>query len=129
VKRTLAAFIPVSTLGAFSFGVLAPTAEAITPIGTASPISISVDPNIELAATKVIKKRHKTVVTKNRHKTVIVKNNRRKTVVMMNKRHRMAWAYSRGKYGLRFKHRRPGYMYYYGGWWYPRPWWTICIGC
>jgi hypothetical protein len=25
--------------------------------------------------------------------------------------------------GNRFRHRRPGYLYFYDGWWYPRPYW------
>jgi hypothetical protein len=24
-----------------------------------------------------------------------------------------------------FRRRRPGYGYYYGGWWYARPWWMV----
>ncbi|WP_342640853.1 hypothetical protein [Rhodoligotrophos ferricapiens] len=26
-------------------------------------------------------------------------------------------------HGPRFRYRRPGYTYFYGGWWYPFPWW------
>jgi hypothetical protein len=25
--------------------------------------------------------------------------------------------------GNRFRHSRPGYIYFYDGWWYPRPYW------
>jgi hypothetical protein len=28
-----------------------------------------------------------------------------------------------GKNYRRFQSRRPGYTYFYGGWWYPFPWW------
>src|SRR4051794_39625163 len=28
-------------------------------------------------------------------------------------------------YGHRYHHRHSGYNYSYGGWWYPRPWWTL----
>ena len=28
-----------------------------------------------------------------------------------------------GKYHKRYRHRRHGYAYYYGGWWYAFPWW------
>jgi hypothetical protein len=28
-----------------------------------------------------------------------------------------------GKNYRRFRSRQPGYTYYYGGWWYPFPWW------
>ena len=51
--------------------------------------------------------------------------------VVVKKGHKK-WVYTK-KYGKRYKARRPGYVYYYGGWWYPRPWWrpgvTLCIGC
>jgi len=32
------------------------------------------------------------------------------------------WRYEK-RYGKRFRHRRHGYDYYYGGWYYPRPYW------
>lgn len=35
------------------------------------------------------------------------------------KRH---WRYD-NRYGKRYRYRRDGYGYYYGGWWYPRPYW------
>lgn len=35
------------------------------------------------------------------------------------KRH---WRYEK-RYGKRYRHRRHGYDYYYGGWYYPRPYW------
>ena len=73
------------------------------------------DPAIPLVARKVVKKHGKRV-----------------------------WVYNK-RYGPRYKYRRPGYGYYYGGWWYARPWWTfgpgwgpywgpgpginLCIGC
>jgi hypothetical protein len=38
------------------------------------------------------------------------------------------WVYVDKKYGPRYRYRRPGYGYYYGGWWYPRPWWTVAVG-
>ena len=42
------------------------------------------------------------------------------------------WVYS-NRYGPRYKVRRPGYGYYYGGYYYARPYWTpginLCIGC
>jgi hypothetical protein len=50
------------------------------------------------------------------------------------------WVYNK-RYGPRYRFRRPGYGYYYGGYWYARPWWTVgpfwgpgpginlCIGC
>jgi len=62
---------------------------------------------------------------------------------VMRPGHRV-WVYRRG-YGPRYRFRRPGFGYYYGGWRYPRPWWgygpgwgpgwgwgpgiNLCIGC
>lgn len=45
------------------------------------------------------------------------------------------WVYSGSRHGKRYRSKRAGYAYYYGGYWYPRPWWradpglVICIGC
>jgi hypothetical protein len=45
------------------------------------------------------------------------------------------WVYSSGRHGPRYRGRRAGYVYFYDGWWYQRPWWQvdpgifICIGC
>ncbi|MGF7159090.1 hypothetical protein FHS85_000700 [Rhodoligotrophos appendicifer] len=33
--------------------------------------------------------------------------------------------YNRNKYGPRYKYKRPGYGYYYGGYYYAQPWWTV----
>jgi hypothetical protein len=38
-----------------------------------------------------------------------------------------AWVYVQRKHGARFRYKRPGYGYYYGGYWYARPWWTIGV--
>jgi hypothetical protein len=102
LRKNLAASTIGLVLTAFSFGVLAPAAEALTPAGSTTPLTVS-DPNIQLAYVKkvVVKKKHK--------KTVFV--------------------YNRKRHGLRFRTKRAGYRYYYGGYWYPRPWWSICIGC
>jgi hypothetical protein len=44
-------------------------------------------------------------------------------VVLANhKKKHKKWVYSE-KYGHRYRHRRHGYIYYYEGWWYPRPYW------
>src|SRR5438128_11670691 len=39
-----------------------------------------------------------------------------------------AWVYVPGKHGARYRARRPGFTYFYGGYWYSRPWWTVGIG-
>ena len=38
------------------------------------------------------------------------------------------WVYVPGRHGPRYAFRRPGFGYYYGGYWYARPWWTIDVG-
>jgi hypothetical protein len=92
--------------GAFGLSALDTSAQAVTPIGTGPALTSS---DIQLAAT-VVKKR---VIKKGGKKRVFV--------------------YNRAKYGPRFRVKRPGYTYYYGGYYYSRPWWTpginLCIGC
>jgi hypothetical protein len=34
-----------------------------------------------------------------------------------------AWVYVKGKHGNRYVKKRPGYGYYYGGYYYAKPWW------
>ena len=34
------------------------------------------------------------------------------------------WVYKLKIHGPRFAYRHGIYRYYYGGWWYPRPWWA-----
>jgi hypothetical protein len=38
-------------------------------------------------------------------------------------RHR-SWRYDRHRHGHRYSHRRPGFTYYYGGYYYANPWWV-----
>jgi hypothetical protein len=33
------------------------------------------------------------------------------------------FVYVKGKHGKRYKAKRAGYGYYYGGFWYAKPWW------
>jgi hypothetical protein len=33
------------------------------------------------------------------------------------------WVYVKGKHGNRYVKKRKGYGYYYGGYWYAKPWW------
>ena len=33
------------------------------------------------------------------------------------------FVYVKGKHGNRYKAKRAGYGYYYGGYWYAKPWW------
>jgi hypothetical protein len=38
------------------------------------------------------------------------------------------WKYNFRTHGPRYKARRAGFNFYYGGHWYSRPWWTVSIG-
>ena len=38
-------------------------------------------------------------------------------------KHHEKWVYNE-KYGHRYRHKRPGYLYFYDGYWYPRPYWN-----
>jgi hypothetical protein len=56
--------------------------------------------------------------------------------VAKHKHNKTVWVYNGHRHGARYRYRRAGYGYYYGGYWYARPWWTIgvpminlCIGC
>ena len=40
----------------------------------------------------------------------------------------VAWVYAKGKHGKRFKVKTKGYPYFYGGYYYARPWWTYGAG-
>jgi len=42
--------------------------------------------------------------------------------------YRRVWVYNRRVHGPRFGYRHGRYRYYYGGWWYPRPWWAVGPG-
>ena len=44
-----------------------------------------------------------------------------------NHRYGHRWVYS-SRFGHRYRHRYGHYIYYYGGWWYPRPWWSVSVG-
>jgi hypothetical protein len=37
------------------------------------------------------------------------------------------WKYSRHRHGQRYRARRHGFVHFYGGYWYARPWWTIQV--
>jgi hypothetical protein len=112
-------------LSAFSFGLLGSTANAITPVGTG--LAITEPSNIHLAYVKrKVVKRHG-----NGHRHGHTYGYRHGHNYGYRHGHR-AWVYS-SRYGHRYRARRAGYAYYYGGWWYPRPYWqpgiSICIGC
>jgi len=63
-------------------------------------------------------------------KKVVVKKNGHVT------KKRTVWVYNARTHGPRYRYRTGAYTYYYGGYYYSRPWWTIgvaggnlCIGC
>jgi len=95
--------------GAVGAAAVEASASALTPIGS---IPAAMSSAIQPAAMVVTKKK---VVRKNGHMT------------------KKVWVYDRGRYGMRYRARRPGYTYYYGGYYYSKPWWTpginLCIGC
>jgi len=35
--------------------------------------------------------------------------------------------YDRHRHGPRYKHRRPGFRFYFGGYWYSNPWWSYSV--
>ena len=39
-----------------------------------------------------------------------------------------AWYYNPRSHGPRYRVRRPGFGYFYGGYYYPRPWWRMGPG-
>ena len=108
LRHGLALGAAMLVTGAFGLSALDTSALAVTPVGSGGALTSS---DIQLAATVVKKK-------------VIKKKGDTKKKV---------WIYSRAKHGPRFRVKRPGYTYYYGGYYYARPWWTpginLCIGC
>lgn len=99
-----------AVVSAVSFGATA-LAAPVSPAAIGIPLVATSDGNVQLAA---MKKDDKKVV----HKKVVNKK----------------FVYNPSKHGKRYRTRRGGYSYYYGGYYYARPWWTIpgfgiCIGC
>jgi hypothetical protein len=106
LRHGLALGAAMLVTGAFGLSALDTSALAVTPIGSGTAVTSS---DIQLAATVVKKKK------------VIKKDGKRKVI------------YSRSRHGPRYRVKRPGYSYYYGGYYYAQPWWTpginLCIGC
>ena len=107
IRKNLAATAVSVILGAFALGALVPEAGAVTMFGSTSPIVVP-DSGVQLAA---------------EHRKV-------------KKRGKKVWVYDRRRHGVRYRYKRGAYVYYYGGYYYARPWWTIgvpginlCIGC
>jgi hypothetical protein len=49
-----------------------------------------------------------------------------KRKIIRHRGHGHRWVYSK-RFGPRFRHRHGRYIYHYGGWWYPRPWWGVGV--
>jgi len=96
-------------LGAFALGIFGPEASAMTVFGGTSPV-IQRDSAVQLVV------EHRKVKKEGHNKKV--------------------WVYNRRVHGVRYGYKHGPYRYYYGGYYYARPWWTIgvpginlCIGC
>jgi len=100
--------VAMLTAGAVGTAAFDASASTLTPLGSSPAATWSA---IQPAAMVVKKK----VVKKNGNVT------------------KKVWVYDRGRHGVRYRARRPGYGYYYGGYYYSKPWWTpginLCIGC
>ncbi len=120
LKKTLAAAVVLAVAGAFSFDA----ASAATATGSVPGAAIG-NPTIQAAYVvkkKVVVKKHGNVTKK----TVVVRKHG-----TVNKK---VWVYDSHRYGLRYHNKVGKYIYYYDGYYYERPWWTlpgfgICIGC
>jgi len=106
LRKILAAASVATVAAAFSLGASGTASSAA--IG--SPLTAANAPTSTIDAAYVVKKK---VIIKKKHKRTV------RTKV---------WVYDSHRYGKRFRHRHGTYVYYYGGWYYPRPWWTIRIG-
>lgn len=108
-----------------ALGLLAGTfmIPATSPAATLSPpVSMeSGNANIQLAHTTVTK-------------TTVVKRKKGQVV----RRTSTKWVYDSGRHGPRYRKRTGGYRYYYGGYYYSKPWWAVnvgvpgvnvCVGC
>jgi len=84
-------------------GLMAGTSRA-APM-PASKTAIAADSGLAVEQAAVVKK-----------KTVVTKNGRVKTKTVV---------YSSKRYGPRYRYKRPGYGYYYGGYYYRTPWWRV----
>jgi hypothetical protein len=52
----------------------------------------------------------------------VISGNVVQAAMYYKKHHHKKWVWS-AKYGPRYRHKRHGYVYYYEGWYYPRPYW------
>ncbi len=55
------------------------------------------------------------------------RNQRRVRARHRGRRYRGQRHFRPRRHGPRFRHRRGGNRYYYGGWWYATPWWQLDV--
>ena len=85
LKTNLPAAAVTAMLGAFSFGIVAPTANAVPAIGNPSTIAVAADPTIKAAYVK--------------KKIVVKKKGYKKTTRIYSRtRHRTGYGYALGYY-------------------------------
>src|SRR6476661_6681013 len=100
LRMSLPVLAATLVVGAFGVGLSAPYAYAATPPASNLTLGTVAEPSLKVAYVK-----KKVVVKRKGHRVV------KKTFV-----------YSRAKYGARFRYRHGPYRYYYGGYYYTRPW-------
>ena len=118
LTRTLAVASVAAIVGAFSLGSTSAPTNAAAMFTAPASISTS-EKNIQLADYVVKKKK-------------VVKNKKNGNKVVRT----TTWHYDANRHGHRYRHRTGAYAYYYNGYYYEQPWWTIavpgvnlCIGC
>ena len=110
LRKILAAASVATVAAAFSLGAS----------GTASSAAIGSPLTVANAPTSTIRRglrRQEDSHNQEKHRGHVVK-----------KPERRLWVYDSHRTVHRYRHRHGTYVYYYGGWYYPRPWWTIRIG-
>jgi hypothetical protein len=135
---SVATIASVVSLGTGNSGSAAPISVPMTVTG----IQTSGIPAAYVVKKKIIIKKKRGVVSR----TVVVKKHgvtRTRVVVKKHgvttrasvsvKKHGTTrtkiWVYSSHRHGARYRHKHGTFVYYYGGYYYARPWWRICIGC
>lgn len=114
-KRQLLAAMIAATAGAVGLtGLEGPAQAAPLPINSQLPDIITWGDGFQTVATAKERRKDRKEANQKRHRKEVAK-----------KRY---WRYSSREHGKRYRYKRPGYVYYYGGYWYPRPFWTFGPG-
>ena len=91
------------------------------PLAPVPQASLVVDEGLQLVGDNYKKKKYHHGDGKDKHRHVDGHDGHRHVHGKYRHGH---WVYAK-KYGPRYNYRHGRYKYYYGGWWYPRPWWTL----